>query len=146
MLTCTRLRDQPRLAHALREQALCENLVGLVSAAVKKVLTLQVEISGQVSAAGQGRRAARIVCKHPAELGLKGGIILRLEKSRLELLQRWHQDLGNVSAPEPAEPSVQAHLRSCSRQDGRSVSNSARIFTGDFIPGMTSSADPTSIA
>ena len=53
------LGDQPRLAHAPREQALPQHLVGLVGAAVKQVLALQIDVARQVAAARQRRRPAR---------------------------------------------------------------------------------------
>ena len=121
-----------RLAHALREQALAEHLVGLVRAAVEQVLALQIDVAGQVAAAGQRRRPAGIIGQQAVELGRERGVVLRVEEGGLELLERGHQDLGHVAAAEAAEAAAQAHARNPCRDAGRSASNRAAIFSGDF--------------
>ena len=146
VLPRARFGDQPGLAHALGEQPLPEHLIGLVRAAVEQILALEIDVARQVAAAGQRRRPAGVIREQAVELGDKGGIVLRIEERRLELLERRDQNLRHVSAAEPAEPPAQAHARNRSRADGRSASNRAAIFSGDFMPGLASTAEPTSIA
>ena len=98
------------------------------------------------AAAGQGRRASGIIGEQLVEIGGEGWVILRVEERSFELLQCRHEDLGHKAAAEPAEAAGQAHARSRSRPRGRSVSNSAAIFSGDLLPGWRSTAEPTSIA
>ena len=92
------LGDQPRLADALGEHRLGEHLVGLVRAAVEQVLALEIDadaVGAEVAATGQRRRPPGIFDEQVDKLGLECRILLRLEKGRLERLERRHEDLGH---------------------------------------------------
>ena len=117
-----------------------------VRAAVEQVLALEIDIPRQIAAASQRRRPARIIGEQVVELGGEIGVLLRVEERSLELLERRDEDFRDMAAPEPAKASVQAHARTSSRDAGRSASNSASILAGDFRPGASSTAEPTSIA
>ena len=106
MLPCARLGDQPRLTHAAGEQTLAEHLVGLVRAPVEQVLALQIDVVGQVAAAGQRRRAPGVIGEKAVELGGERPIFLRVEERPLELLERGHEYLGDIAAAEASEATV----------------------------------------
>ncbi len=139
-------RDEPSLPHALREQRLGQHLVGLVRTAVEQILALEEDVAGQVAAASERRRATGIIRQQIIELRRESRVGLRIEERRFELLERRQEDFRNVTAAIPSKPSVQAHWRSSCRDRGRSASNKARIFSGDFIPRRASTAEPTSMA
>jgi len=100
------LGDEAGLAHAPRQQPLPEHLVGLVRAAVEQVLALQLDVAGEVAAAGERGRAARVVGEQAAQLRTERGIILSIEERRLELLERGDKDLGDEASAEPSEAAV----------------------------------------
>ena len=74
--------------------------------AVQQVLAFQIDLAGQIAAAGKRCRTAGVVGKQIAKLGLKARIVLRIEKRRLELLQCRHQDFGSIGPAEPTEPAI----------------------------------------
>src|SRR6185437_8306802 len=114
--------------------------------AVEQVFALQIDIAGQIAAAGERRGPPRIAREKRIQLGRKRGVLLRVEERRLELLERGNQDFRHIAAAEAAEAAVQAHARSRSRERGRSASKRLAIFCGDLRPGRSSTAEPTSIA
>ena len=147
VLAGARLGDQAGLAHALREQPLPQHLVGLVRAAVEQVLALQIDVAGQVAAAGQRRRPPGVVREQAVELGGERRIFLRVEERRLELLERRDQDFGHVAAAEPAEAAVQAHCaQPLPRLPGEAPRTVRRSSRATCCPAVASTAEPTSIA
>ena len=80
MLAGAGLGDQPRLAHPPGEQGLAEHLVGLVGAAMKQILALQIDprpLRAEVAAAGERGRPAGIFGEQLGKLGLEGVVLLR---------------------------------------------------------------------
>ncbi len=147
MLAGAGLGDQPGLAHAPGEQPLPEHLVGLVRAAVEQVLALQIDVAGQVAAAGQRRRPPGIIGEQAVELGRERRIVLRVEEGRLELLQRRHQDFGHIAAAEAAEAAAQAHARNRSRDVRPQRVEQRRDLLGRLAArAARRRAEPTSIA
>ena len=108
VLAGARLRDDPRLAHALGEEPLAQRVVDLVGAGVTEVLALEVDaraagMLGEPLGERQGRRAPHVL---PRELGdplPEGRVAPRLAVRRLQLEERRHQRLGHVAAAEGAE-------------------------------------------
>ena len=100
VLAGARLRDDPPLAEARREEDLPERVVDLVRARVVQVFALEDD-----SAAGRGealglverRRAADVALAEPFELLAKRGVGERLVPAVLELVERRDQRLGDVA-------------------------------------------------
>ena len=135
MLAGSGLGDQPGLAHALREQALRQHLIGLVRAAVKQVLAFQIDIARQIAAAGQRRRPSGVIGEQVVELGGEGGIVLRVEERGLELLERGNEDLREHSSRRTGQSGRSGAFARALRDGGRRASNSAAIFSADLRPG-----------
>ena len=105
------LGDDPALSHSLRQETLAERVVDLVSARVREVLALDVnmraaQLAGQVFGVVQLRRPADVVARQKLEPGLEllvrsGGLVLDLD-----LVNRAHQRLGHVHASELPEASL----------------------------------------
>src|SRR5437764_6830751 len=105
-----------------------------------------MDVAWQVAAAGERRPPPGVVRKEAVQLRDKSGIFLSIEERCFELFERRHENFRHVAAAEPAEPSTQAHARIRSRARARSASNRAAILSGDFLPGVESTAEPTLMA
>ena len=108
------LGDEARLAHALREERLSENVVYLVRAGVVQILALEVYLrAAQVLRHAlrevEPRRPARVVVKQRGELAPEIRVVLVPVVSLFKLDDGVHQRLGNVLPAVFAEPSS-AHL------------------------------------
>ena len=123
VLTRAGLGDQPGLAHAFRQQPLRQHLVGLVRAAVKQILALEVNprpLRSEVATLCQRSRPPGIGGKEILKLRVELGVALCVEERRLELLQRGDEDLGHKGPAEATEPTRLAHLiATCWRGGGR---------------------------
>src|SRR5205807_6651054 len=80
---------------------------------------------------GQGRRTAGERAAELVQLGVKRLVRLRRAPARLELVERWHERLGDVAA---AVGAVQAGGH-------RAALTNARTFSWSLIPGAASSRD-----
>ena len=83
MLACAGFGDDALLAHAASEQDLPDHVVDLVRAGVVQLLALEVdfcaaEVFGQPLGEIERARAPDIMLEQVVELGLEGGIGLRL--------------------------------------------------------------------
>jgi hypothetical protein len=90
VLASTGLGNDPAFPHALREQSLTHDVVGLVGTRVVEVFAFDVELSppelvAEIVQAGEGRRTARVTCHQTHILVPEGGISLRCRKGRLQL-------------------------------------------------------------
>ena len=107
VLPGARLGDDPRLAHAVGEQALADRVVELVRAGVHEVLALQPH--GPADGLGQALRVVErggppaVVAPQAVELGLVARVGARGHPRRLELGEGGHQRLGDVLAAVGAE-------------------------------------------
>ena len=102
------LGDHARLAHALRQQALADDVVHLVGAGVGQALQLQVDrraadLRLRVHGRGERRRAPRELAPEAVQLGQEFRVDHRLRERRLQLVERRAQHLGRVAPSEPAE-------------------------------------------
>ena len=115
-------------------------------AAVEQILALQIDVAaGEIAAAGERRRPAGIVGEQAVELGLERGIVLRIEESGLELLERGDEDFGDVSAAEAAEAAVSGACAQLLRQRAEARRTRPRSSPATCGPGAASIAEPTSI-
>jgi len=108
MLAGTGLSDDPFLAHALAQERLAHDIVELVGTAVAEVLALQVDPRpaaslGEPASEVQRRRASAVMVHVITQFRLEGAVPLHCFILSLQLLQRGHEDLRNVSAAVPPE-------------------------------------------
>ena len=74
---------------------------------VVRVCACTVSVCSAVNTAARQRcRPPGVVGEKAVEFGGKRRIVLRIEESRFELLERRHEDLGYVAAAEPAKATV----------------------------------------
>ena len=74
-------------------------------------------------------------------------VVLRVEERRLELLERGHQDLGNVAPPKrPKRPLRRIRAAVCREAGRKRIEQGAQSCPGDLTPGRMSSDEPTSMA
>src|SRR6185436_6359116 len=118
---------------------LAEHLVGLVGAAVKQILALEVETRppAEIATKGQRSRPPGIGGEQPVQLGAEGEILRRVEDRRLELLDRRNEYLRHIGAAISAEASAQAHAAS-PRTGSRSASKKAWSLPESLRPGAIS--------
>ena len=100
--------DDALFAHAPGEQSLSQAVVDLVRAGVQQVFTLDINLCAARNFAQplgviERSRAPGVVREQILELGLKRGIETRFEIRLLQLLERRHQDFGNVATAVGAE-------------------------------------------
>ena len=102
------LRDDPRLAHAPRQQDLAEHVVDLVGAGVVELLALEIDFGAAAMrrhAFGEveRRRPADIVRQIIVHLGLERRVGPRGRVGLLEIENDRHQGLGHEPSAEQAE-------------------------------------------
>ena len=93
MLAGAGLRDNAGLAHSLSQERLADYLVGLVSASVHEVLTLEEDarLSAKFGRFGERRGAAQVVPQVAGKLLAEGRIILGVDEGLLELVECWNE-------------------------------------------------------
>ena len=147
MLARARLRDDPLLLHALREQALAQHVVDLVRAGVTEILALQIDPGAARSFREslrevERRGAARVVRHQAAEARLKLPVPPRRGIGALELDERAHERLGDVAAAVAAE--VAAGVGQRAHDAARAAAMKRRTFSGSLQPGRVSTPELTS--
>ena len=115
MLTSARLRDDALLAHALREQCLPESIVDLVGARVQEILALEEDLRAAVIlrelvCVVEVRRTACVLAQVHLELILEIRIVLVLSISRLELIERRHDDFRHILSTKFTKSALRVHL------------------------------------
>ena len=129
MLPRAGLRNNPLLAHPPSQQPLTQRIVDLVRPRMQQVLTLQIDLRPtallrQPLRKIQRSRPPAVVLQQIIQLRLKRRILLRLLVGVLQLLQRRHQRLRNISpAIRPKPP------RHCRRQTRRRTHRSLPCIT-----------------
>ena len=106
--TRSRLRDDPPLAHALREKHLAERVVDLVGAGVEQVLALHPDLRATARLAETRRMGHRggpsgVVVEQEAQLALERPVGEGLVHGCLELGERGNHGLGDVRSAVHAE-------------------------------------------
>ena len=101
VLACSRLGDQPCLAHAFRKERLSEHIVDLVSPCMVQILSLEVDFcTAQISCHLFGKiekgRTVRVLRKKTFELTGELRIPHCLPVGGLELTERIHECLRDV--------------------------------------------------
>ena len=104
VLSGTRLGDDTRLTHLLRQQNLADGVVDLVGTRMVQVLTLQIQLTAVLLTHPLGiiqrRRSAHIVLQQRMILSLK---LCALDNRQISLLQVMHtfvENLRHIRAPE----------------------------------------------
>src|SRR5262249_22470132 len=121
MLPCPGFRDDPTLAHALREKRLTQSVVDLVSTRVGQVFAFQKD-SGTAARLGEApgvrnrRRPTDVVFEEPGELGLEIPVSACVEVGAFEVFDRLDEGFWNEASAEFAE--VTANVRVAARQCG----------------------------
>ncbi len=103
MLARAGLRDDALLAHAPGEQSLPQAVVDLVRAGVQQIFALDIDLRAAVFFAQplgviERRGASGVVGEQIFQFRLKRGIEPGFEIRLLELLERRHQNFGDVAA------------------------------------------------
>ena len=109
------LRDDPRFAHAHRQQNLADAIVDLVRAGVVQLVALEPDLRA-AQFLGQARReiqragAAHVMFQQIVELLPKGGVLLGAAVFRLQIEYQRHQRFGDIAPAECAEMAVAVGL------------------------------------
>ena len=157
MLARPRLRDDPALAHALREESLAEHVVDLVRAGVAEVFALEID-PGAAAVIGQPLReversgTARIGGEELAQAAPEARVLHRLPVRLLQLDERLHERLGDIASAEPAEmPGRVGQVRGRGipgrhADTDRAAARKRRTLSGSLMPGRASTPETTSTA
>jgi len=108
------LGNDPRLAHAARQQDLAERVVDLVRAGVAEVLTFEIDAGAAERAAQalgliQERRPAGVLALQDAQLATEARVPAQPMIGALQLGERRHERFAHVSAT--VRPEVPAAVR-----------------------------------
>ena len=105
MLARTGLRYDAGFAHALSQQCLAQNLVGLVCTAVHEVLALEEEagLAAELVYFRNRGWAAQIITQEVCEFLLKGLILHGIHESFFQLVKRRDERFGDELSAEFAE-------------------------------------------
>ena len=141
-------RDDPPLAHALREEHLAESVVQLVCTGVEQVLPLQPDLRAGMRVAeparvGHRRRTTREFREPAMQLGGEIRVGEGAGHRCFELLERRHERLRHVRTAVPVEAPARgrAHrgsILTCAAAD-RAASTKRRTSSGSLSPGRRSS-------
>ena len=105
------LGDDSGLAHSPCKEGLTEYLVGLVGAAVEKILSLEVDPGvgalGDIPAEGNRSGTACVIVHQVIELGPECGVILCLDEGLLKLEQGRNEDFSHVHSAVLPEERIQ---------------------------------------
>ena len=131
------LGDDPRLAHAARQQDLAQRVVDLVRAGVVELVALEVDLRaaeplGQPLREVERARPADVVLQVVGELLGEGGVGARLVVGALDLEDQRHQRLGDEAAAVDAE--MAAFVRSAAvGVDAVHACPSRLVFAGQTV-------------
>ena len=114
VLPGTGLGDDAGLAHASGQERLAHHLVALVRSAVNEILALEEDpcaaLARQVAQLGDRSRTSQIPGEELIELGVEGGVGLRLDEGVLELVEGRHQQLGHELPTVGTEVGIQPRV------------------------------------
>ena len=141
VLPRSRLGDDARLAHPLREERLAEGVVDLVGARVEKVLPLEPEPRAaegvrEAPRLRERRRPPGVRLQEVVELGAEDGVAPRVLVGLRELVERRHERLGHEAPAERAEAPVGVGLRRAERRvrHGAPPARTRRSSKGPSLP------------
>src|SRR5262249_48842760 len=152
VLSRTGLRDDALLSHAPCEQRLTETVVDLVRAGMQQIFALEPdarsgERRAQVFGAVERGGTTRVIVQQAGELVLDPSVGTRFEIGVLQLLDRRHQNFGDVLAAVRPEVSAWIRLRGQAghaSSAARAAFKYSRILLCSLIPGDDSRREQAS--